>query len=148
MPAAGDTTIFTRLIAYFVRLIARFDTLRAEWESLGDNPAAEQLLEFASKISDYEKQWAESRREFDQLNRDWCETGPHPAHERDRLRQLALEAESRAARLEAFFEKGERWAALHHDEARKALGALRKGRAALERYKLGADDPEWIDTQG
>ena len=146
--ALAHADIVRRMKDYFARQMAWFEQMHdafAEFDGEIDPDHLDRLLEADSARARISKELEE---EFAVLKSEWDRTDSIPESAADEVRAIARQAEERAEELQQAVDQAARKTGKGVDELHERLGALRKGRQLLAKYRWpGTDDAGLMDHQ-
>lgn len=146
--ALAHADIVRRMKDYFARQMAWFEQMHdafAEFDGEIDPDHLDRLLEADSARARISKELEE---EFTVLKSEWDRTDSIPESAADEVRAIARQAEERAEELQQAVDQAARKTGKGVDELHERLGALRKGRQLLAKYRWpGTDDAGLMDHQ-
>ena len=146
--ALAHADIVRRMKDYFARQMAWFEQMHdafGEFDGEIDPDHLDRLLEADSTRARISKELEE---EFAVLKSEWDRTDSIPESAADEVRAIARLAEERAEELQQAVDQAARKTGKGVDELHERLGALRKGRQLLAKYRWpGTDDAGLMDHQ-
>lgn len=146
--ALAHAGIVRRMKDYFARQMAWFEQMQdalAELDEEIDPDRLDGLVEADSARAQTSKELEE---EFTVLKSEWDRTDSIPESAAEEVRAIARQAETQAEELQEALERTARRTGKGADKLHERLGALRKGRQQLAKYRQpGASDAGLIDHQ-
>ena len=147
MDLAHTSSLPYRVKDYFRRQIASFEEILANLECLDEDlhrPDAAQRIELRLR---HDRRTAALEREFEALAREWRQAADLPKADRADIRALAQTAQALAENVCAAYQRGIELTTTRSAAVKGALGDLRRGRDALERYRTTRFDVAFFDKR-
>ena len=146
--ALAHADIVRRMKDYFARQMGWFEQLHvalAEFDGDIDPDHLDGLVEADSERARISKELEE---EFTVLKSEWDRTDSIPESAAGEVRAIARQAEARAEELQQTIEQAARKTGKGADKLHERIGALRRGRQQLARYRRpGAGVAGFMDHQ-